>query len=42
MPDRTAHGARKPNRWLLAGLVVFVVSVYAATIIAQLRGVSGG
>ena len=42
MPERTENGARKPNRWLLAGLVAFVVSVYVGTIIAHLRVASGG
>jgi hypothetical protein len=42
MPERTAHGARKPSRWLLAGLVVFVVSVYVATILARMLVTNGG
>lgn len=42
MGERSPHGTRKPSRWLLAGLVVFVVSVYVATILARMQVTSGG
>lgn len=42
MGDRSAHGMRKPSRWLLAGLVAFVVSVYLLTILARMGSTSGG
>ncbi|MFZ5491416.1 MAG: hypothetical protein ACOY6E_02785 [Pseudomonadota bacterium] len=42
MSDPSARGARKPSRWLLAALVAFVVGVYLITIMAHMRGTSGG
>ncbi len=42
MGDRLARSARKPSRWVLAGLVAFAVSVYLMTILSHVRGAGGG
>ncbi|WP_448508328.1 hypothetical protein [Immundisolibacter sp.] len=39
-PDnrQARFGARRPSRWLLAGLAIVVVAIYAFTIWAQQHG----
>jgi hypothetical protein len=42
MSEPPARGARKPSPWVLAARVAFVVGVYLITIMAHMRGTSGG
>jgi hypothetical protein len=36
MADRSGPAGRRPNRWLLLGLVVLVVAIYSLTIMVKM------